>query len=321
MFLKGNVGIDRPPNIDPGSGGPGSGPGGGTPGGTGTPDDPFNGGGGSTTTPPIGPGSGTIVFEQFGGVGRGVTPSPETIAEVDTLKFSGAGLTARNLLLTQVGSDLQVSFEDFASPIVVLKTFALENLDTITQPIASENLANILFDGQVSPQDSFDVANADWQGSQIFTASSVTFLNDLDNDVQGFDESNDVINGQGGSDRILGLSGNDLLRGGLGNDTLIGGAGTNVLTGNAGADVFALSLDGVQFVTDFAIAQDKIGLSNGLSVAQLTIEQGTGVDSSSTWVKLASNDSLLMSLKGVTASALTTDMFLPAAAYQSALSA
>jgi glycerophosphoryl diester phosphodiesterase len=138
----------------------------------------------------------------------------------------------------------------------------------------------------------------------------------LDNTVQGFDNSNDVINGQGGNDILWGLGGNDTLRGGAGNDTLIGGAGINYLTGNAGSDTFVLSTKGLNYVTDFTIGQDFIGLSDGLTVNQLKIEQGTGVNSSSTWVKLASDDSLLMSLNGVKATDLTTNVFLPASTYQ-----
>ncbi|WP_322743996.1 hypothetical protein [Nostoc edaphicum] len=82
-------------------------------------------------------------------------------------------------------------------------------------------MGNILFDGQTSITDSFDVFNANSTQNTIFNKNTATFLNDLSNNVSGFDHSNDVINGQGGNDRIDGKSGNDFLRGGLGNDTLI----------------------------------------------------------------------------------------------------
>jgi Ca2+-binding RTX toxin-like protein len=59
--------------------------------------------------------------------------------------------------------------------------------------------------------------------------SVVLFVNDLNNNVFGFDNSDDVINGQGGNDLLDGLSGNDLLRGGTGNNTLNGGAGDDTL--------------------------------------------------------------------------------------------
>ncbi|MBW4678475.1 MAG: FG-GAP repeat protein, partial [Desmonostoc geniculatum HA4340-LM1] len=46
------------------------------------------------------------------------------------------------------------------------------------------------------------------------TGATTTFLNDLNNNIAGFYNSNDVINGQGGNDIINGNNGDDLLRGG-----------------------------------------------------------------------------------------------------------
>ncbi|HEY9897006.1 MAG TPA: calcium-binding protein, partial [Candidatus Sericytochromatia bacterium] len=148
--------------------------------------------------------------------------------------------------------------------------FAIEDLDNLQRSTgASVDIGNILFDGQTTLADSFDVFNADWNYGQVFNRNTVTFLNDLNNTIQGF-ESNDVINGQGGNDVINGLSGNDLLRGGTGNDRLRGGADNDRLTGDAGADRFlfasskAFKLEdlGVDTITDFNGAEgDKIILS------------------------------------------------------------
>ncbi len=265
-----------------------------------------------------------VTLTNFGGVGRGTHPTPEVIAEVDTLRFTGAGLTAQNMLLNQNGTDLEIRFDGTATPQVALQDFALENLDNLRQKTgASIDLGNILFNGDSEIQDSFDVFNAEWQNGNpnwnyghVLNLNTVTFLNDLNNAIQGFDNSDDVINGQGGNDILWGLGGNDILRGGAGNDTLIGGTGINYLTGNAGTDTFVLSTEGLNYVTDFNVGQDFIGLSNGLTVNQLRIEQGTGINSSSTWVKLANDDSLLMSLNGVKATDLTTNVFLPSSSYQ-----
>ncbi|OYD86969.1 calcium-binding protein [Nostoc sp. 'Peltigera membranacea cyanobiont' 213] len=166
----------------------------------------------------------------FGGVGKGVNPSAAVIAEVDTLNFDGYGFTARNLVLTQNGSNLEITFDAEDSPKIILQNFALENLDNLSLSTgATVNLHNILFDGQTTITDSFDVFNANSTQSTIFNLNTVTFLNDLNNNVNGFDNSDDVINGQGGDDLIDGKSGNDLLRGGAGNNTLIGGVGNDVL--------------------------------------------------------------------------------------------
>ncbi|MEH1999237.1 MAG: calcium-binding protein [Nostoc sp.] len=194
-------------------------------------------GGGGKDTFVYNLGDGTDTVNDFGGIGKGTNPTAAVIAEVDTIKFLGAGFTPRNLLLTQNGSNLEITFEGATGAKIILQNFALENLDNLSKSTgATVNLGNILFDGQTSITDSFDVFNANSTQSSIFNKNTVTFLNDLDNNVNGFDDSNDVINGQGGNDKIDGKSGNDLLRGGAGNDTLIGGTGNNTLNGGIGDD-------------------------------------------------------------------------------------
>ena len=129
----------------------------------------------------------------------------------------------------------------------------LDNLSEATG--ASEDIGNILFDGQAKIEDSFDVFNANQQRGKVFNKNSVTFLNDLDNNTQGFNDSNDVINGQGGNDKLEGLSGDDLLRGGAGNDTLTGGVANDTLTGGPGNDLFVLAAGaGTGTITDFTSA-------------------------------------------------------------------
>ncbi|MBG1261824.1 calcium-binding protein [Nostoc sp. BAE] len=186
-------------------------------------------------------GDGVDTITDFGGLGKGSNPSAAIIAEVDSLKFQGAGLTAKNLLLTQNSNNLEVTFEGVADDKVILQNFLLENLEN------GSAVGNILFNGQTSISESFDVFDANPIQKPLFNKNTVTFLNDLNNNLNGFDNSADVINGQGGNDRIDGLSGNDLLRGGegndtllggVGNDTLVGGLGNNSLIGGAGDDIF-----------------------------------------------------------------------------------
>ncbi|MBN3922019.1 calcium-binding protein [Nostoc sp. NMS4] len=180
----------------------------------------------------------TDTITDFGGVGKGVTPSAAVIAEVDIIKFQDAGLTAQNLLLTQNGSNLEITFEDSVlSTKVILQNFKLENLDNLPATSSRPAIGNILFYGQTSIADSFDVFDANSTQTNLFNKNTVTFLNDLDNNITGLDNSNDVVNGQGGNDKIDGKSGNDLLRGGTGNDTLIGGEGDDSLNGGTGNDL------------------------------------------------------------------------------------
>lgn len=173
----------------------------------------------------------------FGGVGTGTNPSAETLAEVDTLQFTGAGLTAENLLLKQDSNDLILSFDGTGDLAVRLQDFALQDLENLRQATgAAVDVGNILFDGDTEIQDTFDVVDADQNPLQVFQGNSVTFLNDLDNNTRGFDDSDDVINGQGGDDTLRGLSGDDILRGGDGDDFLDGGPGADFLYGDSGND-------------------------------------------------------------------------------------
>ena len=180
----------------------------------------------------------TFTVENFGGVGLGAVPTAGLVDEIDTLRLVGEGLTAENLLLTQVGNDLRLSFEGIPGTGAILRDFALENLDNLPG-----GEGNLLFDGDTEIVDSFDVFNADSTQSRIWNRNTVTFLNDLDNLVLGFNDSDDVINGQGGDDIILGLSGDDVLRGGEGDDILDGGLGSDVKTGGSGADTFRFGAD------------------------------------------------------------------------------
>ncbi|WP_267871015.1 calcium-binding protein [Nostoc sp. XA010] len=180
--------------------------------------------------------SNTDTISDFGGVGKGITPSAAVIAEVDTIQFQGYNFTPQNLLLTQNGSNLEITFEGEAVTKVILQNFKLENLDNLSAISSRPAIGNILFNGQTSITDSFDVFDANSTQTNLFNKNTVTFLNDLDNNITGLDNSNDVVNGQAGNDKMDGLSGNDLLRGGTGNDTLIGDEGDDSLNGGEGND-------------------------------------------------------------------------------------
>lgn len=152
-------------------------------------------------------GSGTDTIIDFGGVGD--SSNLAAVETIDRLEFFGEGFTAENLFLTQDNSDLKVSFEGIDDSQVVLQNFELELIDNMPCGVG-----NILFDGQRRVKDSCDVMAADSEQSTILNRDTVTFLNDLDNAVSGFENSDDTINAQGGDDKLFGLSGNDLLGGG-----------------------------------------------------------------------------------------------------------
>ncbi|MDZ8224470.1 hypothetical protein [Nostoc sp. ChiVER01] len=191
-------------------------------------------------------------------------PSTAVIAEVDTLDFTRLGLTAKNLLLTQNGSNLELTFENTSNTKIILENFLLEKLNNLPASDTSPAIGNILFDNQRGIVDSFDVFDANSTQTDLFNPNTVTFLNDLNNNITGFKDSGDVINGQGGDDIINGNSGNDLLRGGTGNDTLIGGAGDDTLVGGAGNDVLigGEGVDRFVYNTDAPFNSNDVGLDS-----------------------------------------------------------
>jgi len=208
------------------------------------------------------------VVENFGGTGRGATLEQAIIDEIDTLQFNGDGFTAENLQLMQMSNDLEITFlGDETGTAIVLQNFALEDLDNLRQETGGNiDRGNILFGNESGFEDSFDVFNADSTQDFLWNRNSVTFLNNLNNQVRGFNQSDDVINGLGGDDELNGLSGNDILRGGDGDDLLDGGHGDDRYMGGAGADRFVFAAGaGIDTITDFEIGVDQILLGSGLS--------------------------------------------------------
>ncbi|MEH1945124.1 MAG: calcium-binding protein [Nostoc sp.] len=181
-------------------------------------------------------GDGTDTITDFGGIGKGTNPTVAAIAEVDTIKFQGAGLTARNLLLTKNLNNLEITFEGINDTKIILQNFTLEKLENLAVSGKRPAIGNILFDGQTSIFDSFNVLDGNSTDTSVGIKNTVTFFNGLSNNITGLDNSDDVINSQDGDDKIDGLSGNDILRGGAGNDTLIGSAGNDTLIGSGGND-------------------------------------------------------------------------------------
>ncbi|MEH2225365.1 calcium-binding protein [Nostoc sp.] len=203
----------------------------------------------------------------FGGVGKGTNPTAAVIAEVDTLSLY-SDFPPQNLILTQNGTSLEISFQGFTFRKIILENFALETLDNLTKSTgASVDLGNILFYGQTTIADSFDVFDPNFTQSTVFKKNTVTFLNDLSNNISGFDNSNDVINGQGGDDIIEGLSGNDILRGGNGNNTLNGGDGNDTLNGGTGNNI----LNGGN-------GDDSLNFYSLSTLVTQTVDGGTGND-------------------------------------------
>jgi Ca2+-binding RTX toxin-like protein len=253
---------------------------------------------------------GTLEINNFTGVGRGTNPDPRLIPTIDTVQFIGPGLIAKYLQMEQKGKDVVLTFEGNDRTAVILKNIALDTIDNLDDRTSTSlRVGNILFDGDKTIKDSFDVFNSDWYQNVVLNLNTTTFLNDLDNFVYGFDNSDDVINGQGGNDTLFGLGGNDILRGGSGNDVLIGGLGQNQLVGNTGQDIFVIYPGGISDVIDFTFGEDKIGLTKGITYDSLQFVAFT--DSSRGGTQIWRNNQLVMNILGIRPNQLTSEQFTP----------
>ncbi|MEL6554736.1 MAG: calcium-binding protein [Cyanobacteria bacterium J06621_11] len=86
-------------------------------------------------------------------------------------------------------------------------------------------------------------------------------------------DTRDILNGGGGNDQVFGENGRDVIYGGEGDDLMHGGLGKNKAFGEAGSDTFAIALGGDTRVMDFTVGEDKIGLTEGITFGQLSIEK------------------------------------------------
>ena len=117
------------------------------------------------------------------------------------------------------------------------------------------------------------------------------------------DEGNDSMNGGQDADGLLGYAGNDILLGGRGNDILFGDEGNDTLIGGLGRDILfgtseetfdstltresnlyvvqaepgVTDINNADFIGDFILGADGIGLANGLTTNDIVLENLTNV--------------------------------------------
>ena len=83
---------------------------------------------------------------------------------------------------------------------------------------------------------------------------------------------NDNLDGGDGNDTLIGGQNFDRLNGGDGDDVLIGNHGIDILNGGAGNDLFYLEdVRGRDWIQDFELEEDKIGLADGITYDDLKI--------------------------------------------------
>ena len=143
--------------------------------------------------------------------------------------------------------------------------------DLILAEAGDDLVAGLLGDDMIDGGDGDDVLRGDLNrrssGGNI--GGNDTINGGSGDDRIGGKGGNDALFGEEGDDNIWGDDGDDLLRGGLGNDTLTG----DDFSGGQGADTFVLAAgEGTDTIADFEVGIDVIGLAEGLSFEQLTLE-------------------------------------------------
>ncbi|WP_419756917.1 putative Ig domain-containing protein [Anabaena sp. FACHB-595] len=120
----------------------------------------------------------------------------------------------------------------------------------------------------------------------------------------------DNVSGGAGNDTIFGFGGNDNLTGNDGDDILVGGSGNDRLTGGSGKDIFSFSslADGIDTITDFSVADDKIrvnaaGFGSGLVAGNLDASQfvlgSSAQDGSDRFIYNQATGALLFDVDGI----------------------
>ncbi|MDJ0634617.1 MAG: cellulase family glycosylhydrolase [Xenococcaceae cyanobacterium MO_188.B29] len=138
-----------------------------------------------------------------------------------------------------------------------------------------------------------------------------TFRGSKENDIAYGGLGNDRLLGRNNDDMLFGDEGNDLLSGGRGNDILVGGLGNDTLKGGDGSDLFVLANDGgVDLIEDFEIGQDVIQLSGSLQFEDLTIAQGSGVNSNDVMISIIETNQLLAIINDINSEDFTVVDFI-----------
>ncbi|MQX70809.1 calcium-binding protein [Sinorhizobium meliloti] len=106
---------------------------------------------------------------------------------------------------------------------------------------------------------SFDLANTAVVKGNVerLTLQGSGAINGTGNDLFNF------LTGNGAANTLDGAAGNDTINGGLGNDTLIGAAGLDTFTFSTALN----AASNVDTIVDFVVADDTIGLENGIFTA------------------------------------------------------
>ena len=123
--------------------------------------------------------------------------------------------------------------------------------------------------------------------------------------VSDGDDDNDILYGGAGNDILYGTAGANMMDGGTGQDNMTGGNGNDTFIIRSGDGGSALT--DADIIMDFQDGTDVIGLSGGLNFDDLTINQGSGSNSSHSIISYGNQ--FLVILKNINKSSLSVGDF------------
>ena len=188
---------------------------------------------------------------------------------------------------------------EFISPLNILE----ESLTNLTETLPENERYSYIFQGNSQSLDHILVSDrltssAEFDAVHV-NAEFVDQASDHDPLLARFtlDVPEPIeLKGGNGKDTLFGLAGDDTLVGGNGKDRLNGGLGNDTLQGGKGKDTFVLAAsEGTDTILDFNDGSDLIGLSEGLTFADLLITQGTGDRLSDTLISDANGELAILS--------------------------
>jgi hypothetical protein len=216
------------------------------------------------------------------GDGQDIISDYSDATTVDVLRF-GVGISAADLSLNRIGSDLVISVGTNGEQITIQSWFASTAYFIESFEFADGSTLNAT---QITEQSVYQGTslNDTMNGFSIYNEQ---FKGNAGNDSISGNDGNDQLDGGDDNDTLNGGNGNDTLLGGLGNDSLNGGVGSNTLSGGLGndtlktTDYFSVNTylfnlgDGQDVISDYSDATtvDVLRFGVGISVADLSLNR------------------------------------------------
>lgn len=222
---------------------------------------------------------GELTFDANIQLGPGLLTQPILQYQTGFGPLQGRAITGGYVYDGPGGGDGLYFFGDFVAP----RLFTTRIVDGVATEFTNRNDQLIIEGGDLAFADliSFSI---DGRG-RLYTLELDGEIHRLTPSAAAGDGADQLFGGNGtdqlfggaGADLLDGGNGRDVLSGGLGNDRLIGGRGDDELHGGRGADAFVFGAgSGGDTIFDFAAAQDRIGLANGLIVAGNSLSDVNG---------------------------------------------